>query len=104
MKMGEAGRTVYLAIIGLGGRGVGQMQTLLDMYEDRVARAQDIAEKAQGFRPDGETDYRRAVAREDIDAVVVMTSWTTHITIALAAMRAGKHVAMEVGGAASVEE
>ena len=115
MKMGEAGRTVNLSIIGLGGRGVGQMQTLLDMpdvkarvvcdvYEDRVARAQDIAEKAQGFRPDGETDYRRAVAREDIDAVVIMTSWTTHITIALAAMRAGKHAAMEVGGAASVEE
>ena len=115
MKMGEAGRTVYLAIIGLGGRGVGQMQTLLDMpdvkvrvvcdvYEDRVANAQDVAEKVQGFRPEGETDYRRAVARDDIDAVVVMTSWTTHITIAIAAMRAGKRVAMEVGGASSVEE
>ena len=115
MKMGEAGRTVYLAIIGLGGRGRGQMATLLqmpdvkvrvvcDVYQDRVELAQEEAEKLQGFRPEGDTDYRRVVAREDIDACVVMTSWTTHITICCAAMRAGKRVAMEVGGAASVEE
>lgn len=115
MKMGEAGRTIYLAIIGLGGRGCGQMKTLLqmpdvkvrvvcDVYEDRIENAQNIAEEEQGFRPDGDTDYKRVVARDDIDACVVMTSWTTHIAICIAAMKAGKRVAMEVGGAGSVEE
>ena len=115
MKMGEAGKTIYLAIIGLGGRGVGQMDTLLgmpdvrvravcDVYPDRVAHAQDVAEAAQGFRPDGETDYRRVICRDDIDACVVMTSWTTHTAICIAAMKAGKPVAMEVGGAGSVDE
>ena len=115
MKMGEIGRTIYLAIIGLGGRGRGQMMTLLqmpdvkvrvvcDVYEDRIEQAQNQAEEAQGFRPEGDTDYKRVIARDDIDAVVVMTSWTTHINICVAAMKAGKRVAMEVGGAASVEE
>ncbi len=115
MKMGESGRTIYLAIIGLGGRGRGQMKTLLqmpdvkvrvvcDVYKDRIELAQKEASEIQGFIPDGDTDYRRVVARDDIDAVVVMTSWTTHITICVAAMRAGKRVAMEVGGAASIDE
>ena len=115
MKMGEAGKTIYLAIIGVGERGLGQMRTLLEMpdvkarvvcdaYPDRVERAQAAAEELQGFRPDGETDYRRAIAREDIEACVIMTGWDTHTTIAVDAMRAGKRVAMEVGGASSVEE
>ncbi len=114
-KMGEPGRTIYLGIIGLGGRGCGQMKCLLgmpdvkvrvvcDLYEDRVENAQNIAEEMQGFRPEGDTDYKRVVARDDIDACVVMTSWTTHIAICIAAMKAGKRVAMEVGGAGSVEE
>ena len=79
MKMGEAGRTIYLAIIGLGGRGCGQMKTLLqmpdvkvrvvcDVYQDRIENAQTIAEEIQGFKPEGDTDYKRVVARDDIDA------------------------------------
>ncbi len=113
--MGESGKTIYLAIIGMGGRGCGHMNTLLQMpdvkvrvvcdkYRDRVAKAQDAAEARQGFRPDGETDYKRAVRRNDIDAVLVVTDWTTHIAICIEAMRAGKPVAMEVGGAASINE
>ena len=112
MKMGEAGRTIYLAIIGLGGRGCGQMKTLLqmpdvkvrvvcDVYQDRIENAQTIAEEMQGFKPDGDTDYKRVVARGDIDACVVMTSWTTHIAICIAAMKAGKRV--EIGRASCRE-
>ena len=115
MAMGDKGREIRLAIIGVGARGVGQMETLLqmpdvkvavicDVYEDRVEKAQDAAEKLQGFRPDGTDDYVKAINRDDIEAVVIMTSWTTHITIALEALHAGKRVAMEVGGAASLEE
>lgn len=35
---------------------------------------------------------------------MVATTWITHVRIAVDCMRAGKHVAMEVGGAASIEE
>jgi predicted dehydrogenase len=115
MRMGEQGRTIRLGIVGLGGRGVGQMQTLLDMpdvrvaavcdtYPDRVEHARQVACGKQGFLPAGTLDYRELNRRPDLEAVVVMSSWTTHILIAVDAMKAGKRVAMEVGGAASVEE
>lgn len=115
MAMGDKGREISLAIIGLGGRGCGQMQTLLsmpdvrvravcDLYEDRVQKGLDICEKAQGFVPFSTTDYKEAISREDVEAVVVMTGWETHTMIANFSMRAGKRVAMEVGGASSVEE
>jgi predicted dehydrogenase len=113
--MGEKGRTVRIGVVGVGGRGHGQMQTLLgmpdvrvaavcDVYPDRVARAQKSAEEKQGFRPEGHADYRELNRRDDIEAVVVMTSWQTHAQIAADAMRCGKYAAMEVGGAASVGE
>ena len=115
MRMGEQGRAIRLGIVGLGGRGTGQMQTLLgmsevriaavcDVYPDRVERARKVACDKQGFMPDGTLDYRELNRRDDLEAVVVMSSWTTHSLIAVDAMRAGKRVAMEVGGAASVEE
>ncbi len=114
-KMGVPGREVRVAIIGVGGRGHGQTCTLLgmpdvkvavvcDKYADRVKRTCDKCEEMQGFRPDGTLDYHEAIARDDIEAVVIMTSWQTHIRIACEAMRAGKYAAMEVGGAASVGE
>ncbi len=114
-RMGETGRVVRLGVVGLGGRGTGQMQTLLDMpdvriaavcdhHADRVERACKIAQEKQGFAPDATLDHRELNARDDLEAVVVMTSWTTHALVALGAMKAGKRVALEVGGAASVEE
>ena len=39
-----------------------------------------------------------------MDAVLVPTSWNSHLPIACDAMRMGKYVGIEVGGAASTEE
>jgi hypothetical protein len=114
-RMGEKGREVRIGIVGVGGRGYGQMLTLLDMpdvrvaavcdvYPDRVERARKGAEEKQGFKPDGFADYRELVCRDDLEAIVILTSWQTHVQIAVDAMLCGKTVAMEVGGAASVEE
>jgi predicted dehydrogenase len=114
-KMGDRGRLVRIGIVGVGGRGYGQMMTLLDMpdvrvaavcdcYPDRVERAQQGAAAKQGFKPDGIADFRELNRRDDLEAVVVMSSWTTHAQIAIDAMQCGKRVAMEVGGASSVEE
>ncbi len=114
-KMGDVGRVVRLGVVGLGGRGTGQMQTLLDMpdvriaavcdhHADRVERAVKIVQEKQGVAPAATLDHRELNARDDIEAVVVITSWTTHALVAVDAMRRGKRVAMEVGGAASIEE
>ena len=115
MKLGTAGRTVTIGFIGHGSRGVGQLKTLLsmqdvqvnavcDIYEDRAQAAAQSVEEARGVRPFCTTDYREVICREDIEAVVIMTSWQTHIPIAIEAMRAGKVVSMEVGGATSLNE
>jgi predicted dehydrogenase len=42
-----------------------------------------------------ETDYRRLIARDDIDLVDICTSNLTHMPIAVAAARAGKHIICE---------
>ena len=42
--------------------------------------------------------------RDDVDAVIIGTGWQTHVEISIAAMRAGKTVGCEVGGAITVEE
>lgn len=115
-EMGIAGRPVRIGIIGLGGRGQGQLETLLGMsdvvvpvvcdnYPDRVEQGRKrVAAKRDGVMPEGTTNYREVAARDDLDAVVVMTSWTSHIKIAIECLNRGKRVAMEVGGAASLEE
>ena len=115
MKLGTAGRSVRLGVIGLGFRGIPQLQLLLtmpdveiaavcDVYEDRVQKAQQLVETARGARPFGTTDYREVNAREDVEAVVIMTSWTTHALIAVDAMKRGKIPGLEVGGASSLDE
>ncbi len=106
---------VNIGMIGISGRGSGMLRELLkcdgvrvpavcDKYEDRAENGKKIVEEATGTTPDVYLDHKELLAREDLDAVFVATTWITHARLAIDAMRAGKHVAMEVGGAASVEE
>lgn len=106
---------VNIGVIGLSGRGRGQMREMLncegvrvpavcDKYEDRALEGQKIVEEVTGKKPDAYTDYKELLKRDDIDAILCCTTWITHSRIAIDSMRAGKHVAIEVGGAASIEE
>lgn len=101
--------------IGLGGRGQGMLKELLsvdgvrvtavcDKYDDRANLGAEIVKENAGNNAQVYLDYKELLARDDIKGVVVCTTWITHSEIAIAAMNAGKHVAIEVGGAASVEE
>lgn len=113
--LGDKGRNIRAGVVGLGNRGLGQMATLLDMedvdvvalcdvYEDRLEKGAGLVNSMRGTQPDCYGDYRKLVERDDIEAVFVFSSWTSHSRIAVAAMEAGKYAAMEVGGAASVDE
>ena len=64
MKLGAVGRTVRLGMIGVGHRGLPQLDLLLampdvevlavcDVYEDRVKEAQEHVTKAKGNTPAG---------------------------------------------------
>jgi len=108
-------KTVRIGCVGLSGRGKGQMCEMLsvpgvavpavcDVFEDRAQGAAKRVEELTGARPAVYLDYREMLAKERLDAVLCCTTWITHGRIAVDAMRAGCDVAIEVGGAASLEE
>jgi predicted dehydrogenase len=112
-------QTVRMGLIGVGNRGFSHLRVLLsqdnlafpavcDTNPANLARAQAAVEKAGLPRPEGygrdEEDFRRMVARDDLDAVLIATPWEWHARMAAAAMRAGKYTAVEVPLALTVEE
>lgn len=44
------------------------------------------------------------IADENVNTVIIVTAWESHVDIAVEAMNAGKAVAMEVGGAYSLKQ
>ncbi len=63
------------------------------------------ARRPQGYRGClTSSDFREVLAREDIDAVVISTPDHWHAVMAVAAARAGKHVALEKPISLSIEQ
>jgi predicted dehydrogenase len=115
---GGAADVVRIGMVGVGNRGSFLLQTLLqlegvqvravcDVDERRALAARDIAAKAGGspeMYTNGDHDYERLAARDDVDVVVIATPWDSHASIAIAAMRAGKAVGVEVPAAITLDE
>ncbi len=109
-------KNVRIGVIGLGQRGRSitkdvllnidhvDVVALCDVYEDRNEEVARIVKEKRDYDAFTSTNYADVLAREDVDAVYVATSWDTHIEIAIAAMKAGVPCAMEVGGAYSLDE
>lgn len=107
-------KKIKLGLIGLGQRGNGLLHTifnikdvavvaLCDQYIDRVqATAKRVVEHVQN-EPKQTTDYRE-ILQEDIDGIIVATSWSNHVEVTLAALKEGIPVGMEVGGTHSIED
>lgn len=104
-----------LAMIGVSGRGMSQMGLLLamddvdivavcDLYEDRMQAAADKIMQERGTQTKQYADYKEMIRQEELDGVVITSSWDNHIQAAVCAMRYGVYPAMEVGGACSVNE
>ena len=104
-----------IGFIGISGRGSGMLDLLLqvegvtvpavcDLIPERAERGIEIVEERTGkaYPVHAYLDYKEMFANEELDAVVVATTWITHAMIAIDAMNAGLHVGMEVGGAASI--
>ncbi|MBE6695247.1 MAG: gfo/Idh/MocA family oxidoreductase [Ruminococcaceae bacterium] len=111
-----ADKKIKVGVVGLGGRGSNLTQAILclfddikieyvcDLYEDRTEKVADAVNSKLGYRPKTTLDYHDIINDESIDAVMVYAAWEAHIPVAIAAMKAGKYVAMEVGGAYSVKD
>lgn len=112
----ESSKKARVAMIGLGGRGLGLLRINLvhmpnveivgicDIYQDRIDKAIEIVQKVKKNTPKGTTDYKEFLTDSNVDIIMITCAWEGHVDIAIDAMKAGKFVAMEVGGAYSVED
>jgi predicted dehydrogenase len=110
--------TVRVGFIGLGKRGPGhvvnmsllegvEIKALCDIVPEEVEKVRKRIEFA-GFSPalySGDADaWKKMCDRDDIDLVYICTPWNLHAEMAVYAMEHGKHVAIEVPAANTVEE
>lgn len=109
---------VRVGFIGLGMRGFGAVErfmhidsvkivALCDLESKNLARSQEVLRK--NARP-AATEYcqpnawKELCERDDIDLVYISTDWKSHAPMAIYAMEHGKHVAVEVPAAVTVDE
>lgn len=110
---------VRVGFIGLGMRGPGAVQrfthipgveikALCDIHPERVEKTQEILTKAnfpEATAYSGSHDaWKELCDRDDIDLVYIVTDWKVHAEMAIYAMEQGKHVAVEVPGAMTMDE
>ncbi len=111
--------TVRVGFIGLGMRGPSAVRrwlqipgtkvvALCDVLPENVERAQEIIRKAglpdEAAYSGSEEVWKELCERDDIDIVYVATDWKTHAPMGIYAMEHGKHVAIEVPAAMTLEE
>ena len=121
-------KKLRVGVVGLGMRGPGavhrlasipgvEVAALCDLYKGRVdaqqkylkdngkpaAREYWVYEGSQTPLADETSAYRK-MCESDLDLVYIATSWQTHTQIALYAMEHGKHTAIEVPSAMTLEE
>jgi predicted dehydrogenase len=108
---------VNVGWIGVGTRGYASLDwmhtaepnnvaitAICDTYDGYIARAKDRMQTIWGTTPKTYKDYRDLLADKDVDAVFIMTPEHLHHDMAIAALRAGKHVYVEKPLAHTIEE
>jgi Oxidoreductase family, NAD-binding Rossmann fold len=114
----EARERVRLGMIGVGGRGTSLLRDLLavddvevkaicDLVPEKIAHAQQMVTGAgqpspAGFSK-GDSDFKN-LNQLDLDIVYIATPWNWHVPMAIDAMRNGKHAAVEVPAATTLQE
>jgi predicted dehydrogenase len=110
---------VRIGMVGVGGRGTSLLRDLLavegvrivavyDRVPEHVQRAQQLVAESGQPEPEAYTGdvegYQGLCERDDIDLVYVATAWDWHVPVAVYAMEHGKHTAVEVPAATTVED
>lgn len=111
--------TVRIGVVGLGMRGSDAAQRLTfvpgvrvaavcDVMPDRVESVQKSLTSRGLASPQGfsgaEDAYESLCSSDDVDLVYICTDWKHHVPVALCAMNHGKHVAVEVPAASTLED
>lgn len=109
---------VRIALIGLGKRGMktlvryayipdAEIRYIVDVDHAKLEEANLTLFKSG--RPtatalQGEQAWKEICEKDDVDLVYICTEWHTHAEMAIRAMRCGKHVAVEVPAATTLDE
>lgn len=116
-------KRLKIGVIGLGQRGaaygmkdgsIGLLGNILnnpdalvtalcDSHAERVEFAAEKVIKAGQSEPLKTADFNE-VLHSGVDAVIVATSWASHVEVALAAMQNGVAVGIEVGGTHNLDD
>jgi hypothetical protein len=109
---------VRIGFVGLGMRGPGavkrmsliegvEIKALCDLRPEQVDKSLKIL-KGTKHKPDTYSgkaySWKEMVDRDDLDLIYIATPWDWHTPMAVYAMEAGKHVAVEVPAAKTIDE
>ncbi len=109
---------VRIALIGLGQRGMktleryahiegAEIRCIADVNAERLElgnKTLRMTGRQEAAIMIGEEAWRDVCQRDDIDLIYICTDWSSHCKIAVEAMRCGKHVAVEVPAATTIDE
>jgi predicted dehydrogenase len=110
--------TVRVGFVGLGSRGPGhvmnmsllegvEIKALCDIVPAEVDKVRKQIEFT-GFKPElysGDANaWKKMCENPDIDLIYICTPWNLHTQMAVYAMEHGKHVAIEVPAAETIDE
>ena len=111
---------VRMGFIGVGNRGFGHVQqvhacgakakvvAVCDVQERYTKRMKEWLDKEKASDVtyySGKLDaWKEMCRRDDLDLILIATPWEDHVSMAVYAMQQGKHVAVEVPAAITLEE
>lgn len=110
---------VRIGLIGAGSRGTSLLGNLLDIEGVEIRAVCDVVsgrvqdaqrrvtakgqEEPAGYTK-GEKHFEALCGRADLDVVYIATPWDWHVPMAVCAMKHGKHAAIEVPAAMTLDE
>ena len=110
--------TVRVGFIGIGSRGLAavhrflsipgvEIKALCDLESENLDKARALLVHAKfpaAQEYSSKNGYKEICERQDIDLIYICTDWLNHTPIAVYAMEHGKHTAIEVPAAVTLEQ
>ena len=110
---------VRVAFIGVGNRGTGHVRNINALHpKAKIVAICDVrrnlaqnsidylkknGQKKVDIYTDSEDAWKTMLQRDDIDLVIISTPWKQHVPMSVYAMEQGRHVALEVPAAYTLE-
>lgn len=102
-------RRIRIGVMGTNGRGMAHIDSFLSLRDTEVVFVCDVdsravekgieaAERRQGWKPKGVTDFRRILDDQEVDVLSIAAPNHWHAPATILACSAGKHVYVEKPG------